>query len=81
LRFEDHHVYTSSDLEKMKALSAKHPEVSFLTTEKDKVKLDIVQFQSQIHGLALFYLPIEIDFLKNGREFDEIVLNHIKRVQ
>jgi tetraacyldisaccharide 4'-kinase len=81
LRFEDHHVYTSSDLEQMKALSTKHPEVSFLTTEKDKVKLDIAQFQSQIHGLSLFYLPIEIDFLKNGREFDEIVLNHIKRVQ
>jgi tetraacyldisaccharide 4'-kinase len=81
LKFEDHHVYTSSDLEQLKSLSTKHSEVSFLTTEKDKVKLDTAQFQSQIHGLSLFYLPIEIDFLKNGREFDEIVLNHIKRVQ
>jgi len=26
-------------------------------------------------SVALFYLPIEIEFLKNGKEFDEMVLN------
>ena len=58
-----------------------HPQASFLTTEKDKVKLDTPQFQKMLNGLPLFYLPIEVDFIKAGKDFDEIVLNVIQRAQ
>jgi tetraacyldisaccharide 4'-kinase len=80
-RFEDHHAYSSHDLERFVDLFKKNPDISFLTTEKDKVKLDVPEFRRYMDGLPLFYLPIEVEFLKSGEEFDEIVLNHVKRVQ
>lgn len=80
LAFKDHHTYTENDIESLITLRNSNPQVSFLTTEKDKVKLDVPQFQNIISGLPLFYMPIEIDFIKGGKDFDEIVLNMIQRV-
>ena len=77
--FTDHHTYKASDLEDFaRALNA-HPQASFLTTEKDKVKLAAPSFREAIEKIPLFYLPIEVEFIKNGQDFDEIVLNHLKR--
>ena len=81
LAFRDHHMYTEKDIEALITLRNSNPGISFLTTEKDKVKLDAPQFQKIIRGLPLFYLPIEIDFIKGGKDFDEIVLNMIQRAQ
>jgi tetraacyldisaccharide 4'-kinase len=81
LAFRDHHMYTEKDIEALITLRNSNPGISFLTTEKDKVKLDAPQFQKIIGGLPLFYLPIEIDFIKGGKDFDEIVLNMIQRAQ
>jgi tetraacyldisaccharide 4'-kinase len=81
LRYQDHHFYTIQDLERFINIYKKETDLSFLTTEKDKVKLDIPEFRTQIEGLPLFYLPIEVEFVKSGEEFDEIVLNHVNRVQ
>jgi tetraacyldisaccharide 4'-kinase len=81
LAFRDHHKYTENDIESWIAIRNSNPGISFLTTEKDKVKLDTPQFQKIISGLPLFYLPIEIDFIKGGKDFDEIVLNMIQRAQ
>jgi len=79
LAFNDHHTYTEGDIQTMISLKYTHPQASFLTTEKDKVKLDTPQFQKMLSGLPLFYVPIEIDFIKAGKDFDEIVLNVIER--
>jgi tetraacyldisaccharide 4'-kinase len=81
LAFNDHHTYTEGDIQTLINLKDTHPQVSFLTTEKDKVKLDTPQFQRMLNGLPLFYIPIEIDFIKAGKDFDEIVLNVIQRAQ
>lgn len=81
LAFKDHHKYTESDLDTFITLRNDNPHVCFLTTEKDKVKLDIPSFQKIISGLPFFYLPIEIDFIKNGKDFDEMLLNMVRRVQ
>ena len=81
LDFNDHHTYTEGDIKTLINLKNTHPQASFLTTEKDKVKLDAPQFRKMLAGLPLFYLPIEIDFIKAGKDFDEIVLNVIQRAK
>jgi tetraacyldisaccharide 4'-kinase len=77
--FTDHHTYRASDLEDFTSALKAHPKASFLTTEKDKVKLVSPAFREAIEKIPLFYLPIEVEFIKNGQDFDEIVLNHLKR--
>lgn len=81
LDFNDHHEYSGRDIETLARCLHENPEVSILTTEKDKVKLAAPEFESQTRLLPLFYLPIEVEFIKNGQDFDEIVLNSIKGVQ
>jgi len=81
LAFNDHHIYKEEDIKTLINLKNTHPQASFLTTEKDKVKLDAPQFQEMLQGLPLFYLPIEVDFIKAGKDFDEIVLNVIQRAK
>ena len=77
----DHHTYKVTDIKNLVNLRRDHPQVSFLTTEKDKVKLDVPQFHDLLNGIPLFYLPIEIDFVKAGEDFDEMVLNIVERAQ
>jgi tetraacyldisaccharide 4'-kinase len=81
LAFKDHHTYSEADIKTMIDLKNSHPKVTFLTTEKDKVKLDVPEFHKLLGGFPLFYLPIEIDFVKAGKDFDEIVLNFVQRAQ
>lgn len=71
LEFPDHHNYTLSDIQKFKSLI--NPNTSIVTTEKDMVKLDCEAFKSDLMGLPFFYIPIEIDFIKNGEDFDALV--------
>lgn len=77
--YSDHHPYTMADLERLSRFIEKNPGTSILTTEKDKVKLAAPEFESIIPRLPIFYLPIEVEFIKNGQDFDEMVLNSIKR--
>jgi tetraacyldisaccharide 4'-kinase len=81
LSFKDHHNYSEQDISDLIDLRNNYPQASFLTTEKDKVKLDVRQFQPILSGLPLFFVPIEVDFIKAGKDFDEIVLNVIQRAQ
>lgn len=78
--YADHHPYTKADLERLDRFITDNPSTSILTTEKDKVKLATPEFDSIIQRLPIFYLPIEVEFIKNGRDFDEMVLNSIKSV-
>jgi tetraacyldisaccharide 4'-kinase len=78
-KFSDHHAYTASDLERLKRFIKDYPSTSIITTEKDKVKLALPELESLTRDLPLFYLPIEVEFIKNGQDFDEIVLNRVKR--
>ncbi len=73
--FPDHHVYTAADVHKLKRyLEQQNGQVSILTTEKDAVKLSGLNGAA---GLPIFVLPVQIDFLKNGKEFDNLVLNYV----
>jgi tetraacyldisaccharide 4'-kinase len=71
LEFPDHHIYTQSDLQKIKRLT--DPEMCIITTEKDMVKLDEERLRPHVSQLPFFYLPIEIEFIKNGEDFDALV--------
>jgi tetraacyldisaccharide 4'-kinase len=75
LKFNDHHNYTASDIDMIANLSKVNKNISYITTEKDKVKLDVPVFSGKLKDLSMFYMPIEIDFLKDGKDFDEIILN------
>ncbi|WP_254163424.1 tetraacyldisaccharide 4'-kinase [Chryseosolibacter histidini] len=76
LEFADHHVYTEKDL-KMIVAEAQAHQAMVITTEKDAVKMETEQFREFLVQVPFFYLPIEIEFLKNGKDFDEMVLNVI----
>jgi tetraacyldisaccharide 4'-kinase len=52
--------------------------ISILTTEKDMVRLVDPEFSEIVSGLPWFYIPIEIVFLKDGSEFDNLVTQAIK---
>lgn len=70
--FADHHVYTATELQQI-CQAAATAGAAVVTTEKDLVKMDRDVFRSA--SVFLYYLPIEVEFLKNGKEFDEMVRN------
>lgn len=77
LEFRDHYRYTPGDLKNLITLVNKNNDepVSILTTEKDKVKLDRTELTPFVSQLPIFYLPIETEFIRNGKDFDMLVLS------
>lgn len=69
--FPDHHHYSIADLEKVASSVASG--ASVITTEKDMVKLNQEEFQPVVSRLPIFYLPIAMEFIKNGEDFDALV--------
>lgn len=70
--YGDHHEYSIGEIEQIQS-KATAISASILTTEKDFVKIE-----SKVDKKLWFYLPIETQFVKNGSEFDEIVVQKIK---
>ncbi len=79
IKFPDHHAYKGRDLENVKTSfeSIKSTDKCILTTEKDMVKLLGKDIPEDFKSLPLFYLPIKFSFLKDGKRFDDIILNSI----
>lgn len=73
--FGDHHPYSEADARDICHAAAKSQAV-VVTTEKDVVKLNPEIFRAS--SVALHYIPIEMQFIKNGKEFDEMVLNAVR---
>lgn len=69
-RFEDHHRYTTEDVSKIVCEAGAR---SILTTEKDMVKLISPELYPSIQPGAWFYLPMQVEFLRSGSEFDSLV--------
>jgi tetraacyldisaccharide 4'-kinase len=78
IAYADHHAYVLRDIHELEKIIKEHPEVSILTTEKDMVKIASKEFEPVIAQLPLFYLPIEIEFIKSGKDFDEMVLTKVQ---
>lgn len=78
--YRDHYVMTGDDLSEISTMLKKHleGEVSILTTEKDMVKLQREELKNVISQLPFFYLPIETEFIRNGKDFDTLVLSFMR---
>jgi tetraacyldisaccharide 4'-kinase len=77
MEFSDHHDYGSADLEEIAGRLKMHPSACVVTTEKDISKLGALAAQSEFLSGKLFYVPIQLQFLKSGRDFDEMLLSHL----
>lgn len=80
LHFPDHYKYEMKDLQKLKSNYEKYRHMNpvLLTTEKDMVKIKSFS-AAWVQQLPIYYQPIVIEMLKNGKNFDSLVENSIKR--
>jgi tetraacyldisaccharide 4''-kinase len=62
LNFPDHHVFSSSDAEKINHIAANHPQSLIYTTEKDATRLRNLPGLSLQARAVLYYIPIEVGF-------------------
>ena len=79
LRYPDHHIFHSDDLEEIKKQFGKIQSTSkiILTTEKDAVRLQ--KFESELNNFPLYVIPIEHSFMfDEGVVFDKTIMNFIK---
>jgi tetraacyldisaccharide 4'-kinase len=76
IAYPDHHFYTDNDvkviIERFDKVEA-HKK-TLLTTEKDMVKLLNLPQKDKLYKLSLYYLPIKVDFIKNGKAFEKMIL-------
>lgn len=75
-RFADHHGFTIEEVNQIHNL-ARERHACILTTEKDMVRLIELPGAVQVAENPWFYLPVEIGFLHNGAEFDNLVVSKI----
>ncbi|MBX2940908.1 MAG: tetraacyldisaccharide 4'-kinase [Cyclobacteriaceae bacterium] len=79
-RFKDHYLYTLKDIVQLRNFINNQAEKpSILTTEKDMVRLLDPKFSELLLDLNCFFLPIEMDFVENGVEFDRLVRYTIEK--
>jgi len=77
---QDHFQYNLETLKEIKTDFEKYENKNkaILTTEKDAIKLQTASFKELLQEIPIFYLPIEVYFLENQKEFDEKVLGSLK---
>ncbi|MEJ0030778.1 MAG: tetraacyldisaccharide 4'-kinase [Bacteroidota bacterium] len=75
-RYADHHSFTESDINDIHYEAHQISDACIVTTEKDMVRLRSL---GSVPKHPWFYIPIEVEFLKNGSEFDTLVALQLKR--
>jgi tetraacyldisaccharide 4'-kinase len=81
LRYADHHIFTSDDLQEIKKQFEKIQSAGkiILTTEKDGVRLE--KFRNELKDHPIYVLPIRHSFLfGEGDKFDAQVLEFVKDI-
>jgi tetraacyldisaccharide 4'-kinase len=79
LRYNDHHIFNSDDLEEIKRQFDKmaSPNKIILTTEKDGVRMK--KFEARLADYPLYVIPIQHQFLfDEGGDFDRLVTHFIE---
>ncbi len=75
LKFADHHNFSEKDIleinKKFEDINSKKKLI--LTTEKDFMRM----FDNASE--QIFYLPIQTEFIVNGKDFDNLILNYVRQ--
>jgi len=71
IEFPDHHDYSESEI--ISLINKAKNDTLILTTEKDSTRL--LKYQSIIGETPIYYLPIQIAFLKSENKFQELLTN------
>ncbi len=76
--FPDHYHFTNEDIEQLKQSfnQIENENKIIITTEKDATRLNY--FVDELKDLAIFALPIEIDFKKQKEEFNEQITKYVR---
>ncbi|WP_134091007.1 tetraacyldisaccharide 4'-kinase [Olivibacter sp. XZL3] len=75
MNFPDHHQFSTNDLRNIRKYAQSLPDCLIITTEKDAMRLQSPEVVSQLSGLPVYYIPIEIKFHMEGDElpFDTLI--------
>ena len=80
--YPDHHDYVASDFKKMTDYYSENykDSLALLTTEKDMVKIISNPHRELFENVPLYYLPIEVFFLKDKEKFDGLIFNSLNNL-
>ena len=79
-KFRDHHYFTAKEINSIQAYFKQNGEDSvILTTEKDAMRLLGTDYRKQLSGIPVFYQPISYEFIDQGSEFDEKILEVVRK--
>ena len=84
LSFKDHHEFNKSDIAKMQNVLSKMTNKSplIICTEKDAVRIRHNPHFPDEWKSYLYYLPIQVSFLFDGREqFENLIIRHITLIR
>ena len=84
MSFKDHHEFSKSDIAKMKSVMSKmtNKRPLIICTEKDAVRIRHNAHFPDEWKSCLYYLPIQVCFLFDGREqFGNLIIRHITLVE
>jgi tetraacyldisaccharide 4'-kinase len=82
LHYPDHHEYTKEDMDEIEARfgSMQGDFKLIFTTEKDAVKIKILNYASRAVKESMYYIPVEVIFLDDKKEeFDESILCYVTK--
>ena len=81
LTFADHHNFKKCDIESINEVFDAMPSPKIIiTTEKDKARLTDVEGLNEEVRNALYALPIEVQFMLNGKEtFNKKILSYVRK--
>ena len=81
MAFGDHHHFTKKDGQKILKAFSKivMPKKCLLTTEKDSVRLMNENLKPILQDIPIFYLPIQVAFLKDKQAFAQLIFKTIEK--
>ena len=77
--FSDHHKYSEGDIKTIiRAFNQIKEKNKFIfTTEKDMVKLMDKRIEEILSVYPVFYIPVEVYFLRDRQKFDDLVIQNL----
>jgi len=81
--FPDHHNFIKTDMDAIQSVfnSMPNDEKYIVVTEKDAVRLRELLVMDKSLRRALLYIPIEVEFLGDGKSFEKKILKYIKKAR